>query len=216
MAISSFYGSAALYRSVADKDDQSENTEIEGDLTAVSRYLDRMLGRFFTKDASAVIRLFYSAAGGAINPEAENPWKGLPRSRLLAVDDMAAAPTKIRVDESRNNTFSRTLSASDYQLMPLNADKGPEAWPWNQLYLPAYSSLLGWPGDTQVEITAQWGWAAIPKPIEIGACHLTALLRLETPRSVTSRSDVGDILGASREAQGIISDLARQYKRITL
>ena len=146
------------------------------DLKAVSRYLDRMLGRSFTKDAEAVARIFVRQPQG-------DP-------RVLWVDDLAVVPASIKIDENGDGGFAgeTALAADDFELWPLNADKGPEARPWTMIHLPPSGGRAGWPAGRRVEVTAQWGWPAVPEAIARATAHLTAVLRLETPQGHQTRA----------------------------
>ena len=126
MAVTDAYASAAAYRKLISKTDSADDAEIDTDLRAVSRYLDRMLGRFFTKDAEAAARIF-----------AREP-QGHPR--VLWVDDLAVVPTSVKIDENGDGGFAgeTSLAAADFELWPLNAGKGPEPRPWTMIHLPRF------------------------------------------------------------------------------
>ena len=153
MEVTDAYASTTTYRDLISKTDTAEDAEIDGDLKAVSRYLDRRLGRFFTKDASAVARTYMR--GPQTDP------------RILWVDDIAASPTSIKIDDDNDGSFAdeTALAAADFELWPLNAGKGAEPQPWTMIYLPKSGSKGNWPAGHRVEVTAQWGWPAIP------GCH---------------------------------------------
>lgn len=203
-AVTDAYATAATYRGIADKDDTSEDTEIDVDLLAVTRYLTRKLGQFFTKDAAVVARIYEGS--------------GAPRLYLTSHEHVPGIATLtgliVTADVAANYVPATVLTINThFWACPRDADKGAEARPWRYLELiPGNALLANWPSrPSAAEITAVYGWPAVPKAIEIGTCHLTALLRLETPRSVVNRTDIGDILGASGEARGIVQDLIQQY-----
>ncbi len=204
MAIADAYADATTYRSLVSKSDSGEDSEIDTDLKAVSRYLDRVLGRFFTKDARAKARIFTHAP--QLNP------------RTLWVDDIAVSPASIKINEDGDGDFAddTSLASTDYELWPLNADKGPEPRPWTMIYLPEWSGRQRWSNGQprRVEVTAQWGWPAIPDAIVRATVHLTAILRLESPRATAQIADLDTTIQASREAQGIVRDLANAYRRV--
>ena len=202
MEVTDAYASATTYRDLISKTDTAEDAEIDSDLKAVSRYLDRRLGRFFTKDASAVARTYMR--GPHTDP------------RILWVDDIAASPTSIKIDDDNDGSFAdeTALAAADFELWPLNAGKGAEPQPWTMIYLPKSGSKGNWPAGHRVEVTAQWGWPAIPDAIVRATAHLTAILRLETPRATRRIPELGDVVEASREAQSIVRELAGAYRRV--
>lgn len=210
-AVNDPYASASEYRTgiSPNKSDTSGDTEIDNDLLAVSRWLERRLGRFFNQDAAAVERDFVAPASGPINPEAENPWKNAGAwSPLLHLDADLVSVTAITTDEDGDNTPETTLTAA-YRLLPLNAALGPEPAPYNAVQLLSG----GWPSGRLVRIEGIWGWPAVPAPIKRGVINLTALLRLETPRASTTTDSMGMMTSTNREAKGIVDDLVRLYMK---
>lgn len=217
MAVEDAYATAVTYRALIRRNDNADDAVILDDLKAVSRYLDKKLHRFFTKDVSAVARVYYPEGYLIGDPEAENPWRYVRGSRELRVDDIASsAGLSIKIDEDRDGSFAdeTALASTDYQLLPLNADKGPEPKPWNTIYLPAWSTKSGWPTGSPVEVTATFGWAAVPKAIERATCHLTAIVRLESARALNGLGqDVENMLDVAPEGKRIVAELAKAYAR---
>jgi hypothetical protein len=207
-AVTDPYATAATYRAVAAKDSAIEDSEIDRDLLAVSRYLTRKLDQFFTKDTSAVARLYQGSGTHRLYLTDHEQVPGLGSLTNLAVN----------VDLDGDYDVSDTALTINIHFWPgpQDADKGAEPRPWRYLDLKPNNAVTTiWPTrERAVQVTAIYGWPAVPKAIEIATCHLTALLRLETARSITSRSDIGEILGASREAQGIVSDLMISYRKV--
>jgi hypothetical protein len=195
MSISAAYETAANYRAVVGSTDSGKDAEILIDLTAVSRYLEGRLGRFFTKDATPVARVYLPPTNSA----------------TLRVDDLAAAPTAIKLDTSGDNTFATTLAATDYELLPLNAARGPEVRPFTVIRLTPWGNYSGFLTTQRVQVTAQFGWPAVPVPVKRATIHLTAILRLETPRATNRIPELGDAMNASPEAQHIIRQLTDSY-----
>jgi hypothetical protein len=196
VAVTDSYASPATYRFIANKDDVTEDTEIAADLAAVSRWIDRRVGRFFTKDAAAVDRDYTVLVDG---------W--------LRVDDLAAVPVSVLVDENNDGTPEVALTHNtDFVLEPRNAADGPEPTPYQKIIIPPWSTRWFSRGYL-VRVNAVFGWPAVPKAIERAACQLTAVLRLEGPRASRSISDTGEILEASPNAQGIIERLVLDYSR---
>lgn len=198
MAVTDSYATAAEYRPAVNKDDTGEDAEVLVDLTAVSRYIEKKLDRFFNKDVSDVARNYYGNG-----------------TRYLHTDDISASPTSVVVDENRDGTVEETYASTVWQLYPLNAAKGPEPSPFQAIYLPSWSTKSVWPSGTLVTVTAKFGWPSVPEAVKRACIHLTAILRLETPRSSRAVDDTGQILEASHEARGIITDLIRHYGKVS-
>ena len=208
LAVTDAYSTAALYRGIIRKTDTGDDTAILVDLTAISRYIERRLGRFFTIDAGDIARTFVIGSRGA------EPWGGHIR---LWIDDLSANPASIKIDKDDDGSFAdeTALVAADYELHPLNSLSGPEAAPYTSILLTRWGAQNSWPHAQRVEITGRWGWPAIPDAIKQATINLTAILRLESPRA-TSRipDDIGGSIEASPQAQAIIHQLMNVYRRV--
>lgn len=197
MAIGDSYATEKEYRDLIGKTDPAEDAIILNDLKAVSRYLDGKLGRFFSRDTSAVARVYVARS-----------------SDTLWVDDISATPTSIKIDQDGDGDFAdeTALAATDYELLPLNADKEPEPRPWTQMRLTTWGTIGSFSEGERVQVTARFGWPAVPEAIRRATIHLTAILRLETPRATRRIPELGEAIEASAEAQGIIRQLTDAYK----
>lgn len=196
MAITDAYATAAEYRAGANKDDTSEDADILLDLTAMSRYLERRIGMFFTKDAAAVLRVYDPRVAGA----------------TLETDPIVSV-TSIKVDADRDGSFadSTAWATTDYELLPRNAALGPEVKPYDRIFIPAWSTQPLFTPGTRVQVEAVFGWAAVPEAIKRATIHLTAFLRLETPAAARSVIDTGELIEASPHMRSIITNLMREY-----
>lgn len=207
MAIGDAYATNAQYKAAKGKTTGDDDSQLDLDLLAVSRGIDRKLGRGatgFNKDAAVVVRRY-------------------PPSELFAktlyVDDIAStAGLIIKVDDNQDGVAEVTLTqTTDFELLPFNAAVGPEPRPYDRLYLPINRvSRISWAVLT--EITAIWGWpVAVPQVIVDATIELTAIWRLETPRATTQVSVGFDsMIGTSSRAQGIVDDLMQQYAKKSL
>lgn len=196
MGANSAYVTAAEYFTATGKTDTAKEVEITSDLIAISRYLEGKMGRFFTKDADDVERIYipeFDAAG-------------------IWVDDMSASPSSIKIDIRNNGTYEKELSANDYELHPLNAPKGPEPHPFTRIELTPWGAVRHFQKGERVLISAKWGWPDVPESIKRATIHLTAILRLETPRATRRIAELGDVMEASPDAMNIVRQLTDQYK----
>lgn len=220
MSVTDAYATVVAYRGMTTKSDSGDDAEILTNLTSVSRFLDRRLGRFFAKDAAALARVFPTPhARDAPRPgwaEAENPWAAGSLSRTLLIDDLVSV-TSIIVDEDRDGLFSDdALGALDYELIPRNAALGPEPSPYTAVELTPYGSVFSWTPNTRVQITGVWGWPSVPAAITDATIQLTAILRLESPRATQRVNELDQVVSTSGAAQRIVDDLVRQYRKRTL
>ena len=146
---------------------------LEHCVEAASRYIDGVTGRRFYLDGSASARLFVP--------------NGSP---MLFVDDIGATSgLVVKTDDDLDGDGDTTITATDYQLSPVNAiGQGRPA--------TAIRYATCWPvarsGWASIEVTARWGWPAVPTDIK-EAC-LIAAARLFAQRNAPT-----GILGASLE-----------------
>lgn len=219
MTVNDAYSDAVTYRAAIDKTDTGEDAEILTDLTAITRYLESRLGRFFTKDAADVTRLYVPRSTGMSVrqdwAESENPYKWGGMSRVLSIDDLAAL-TSIKIDQNRDGLFTdeTALAATDFELFPRNAALGPEPMPYTSIGLTSWGATWAFPTGCRVQVIGKWGWPAIPESIKRAVIHLTAILRLETPRAQATISELGQLVQSSSQARGIVDELVRNYARI--
>lgn len=198
MAIGDAYATAEEYRSVIGMTGTGDDDDILRDLKAVSRYIEGKLGRHFNKDDSAVARIY------------------VPRytSRILRVDDLADDPDSIKLDCDLDGTYEITLDSDDYELLPRNADKLPEARPWTQIRLTDWGDYSQFTKDCRVEVTAKFGWPSVPEGVKRAVIHLTAILRLESARATRRVPELGETVETSPEAMSIVRQLTDDYQVI--
>jgi hypothetical protein len=214
MALSDAYSTAASYREALTKRDSGKDEDVDADLLAISRFLERKLHTFFNKDDAAVVRYFMPLQRAVRDgwAEAENPWRYLRGNQYLHVDPIASTVgLQIIVDTDRDNNYAdeTALATADYILYPRNALAGPEPKPYTEIIRSDNSVWL--PG-AEVKITAIWGWPAVPMVIQRVCNQLCGILRFESPRA-RAISEIDGAMAASREAQSIIENLQRAYMK---
>jgi len=128
--------------------DTDHDAELEDKLKGASREVEAFCGRQFNNAGSASPRLYYP----------ESPW-------LVEVDDFHTT-TSLTVKTGVDGSFDTTWSAADYELEPLNGIvEGQTGWPYWQIKAVGGRTFPCGRRAT-VEITAVWGWAAVPDPIK--------------------------------------------------
>lgn len=192
MAVTDAYATSAEYRAVTGKTDTSDDSDILKDLTAISRYLDGKLERFFTKDAEDVSRIYILDHA----------------SDELLTDDLVSV-SAIAIDSDTDDTYE--TSVTNYELLPRNADKGPEPRPYTKIRLLNSS----FPANVRIQVTGVFGWPDVPEAIQRATIHLTAILRIESPRATRRISELGDVMEASPDAMSIIRQLTDRYRRVS-
>ena len=215
MALNSPYADAAEYTKRLGKEQSSDSASLLADLRAVSRWLERDLRRFFTKDTVAATRVYMTPRGRHAPrygwAESENPWRDAGHSRELSIDDLVSV-TSIAYDSANDGTYRTTLAANDYELLPRNAALGPEPEPYRQIALTSWGSVVMWPAGVRVRVIGIFGWPAVPEAIKRATIDLTGILRLETPRATRQVTDLGQVFGTTKAASDIVERLRKDYR----
>ena len=213
MAISDSYATIDDYRSRLGRSDNGADTQIEHDLLAVSRYIDRITGYTatgFSKDASDTTRVFTV-------PHANR------NDRRLWIDPLSAAPTSVTVDTDFDGDFTDetaltlTQFTGDILYEPSNYAAGPEPRPIQCLVLTTWNSTLTrWPSGAAVQVVGKFGWPAVPEMIRSACIELTGILRLESPRATEQITEIGEATRMSGDAQKILHGLTRTYRKVSV
>lgn len=189
------YTTLALLRAFMGAPTTPSDELLEAAINAASRSIDNYCGRRFWLDGSAVARTFVATS-----------------STSLAVPDGigTTAGLVVKTDLAGDGTFETTWAATDYELLPIEAPVAfPEAEPWTEIR--AISSLV-FPAATasgrsdRVQITAKWGWPAVPDSISY-ACRLKAarlVSRKDSPQGVAGFGDFGPVRLTSREDADVV------------
>jgi hypothetical protein len=118
-------------------------------------------------------------------------------------------------DDNGDGTFETVWPTTDYELLPLNPlAYGPEARPYTSIR----SVNRAWPGNrlrvAQIEITATWGWPAVPAAVR-HACLIQAsriFLRRQSPDGVIGGfQDFGPVRVSGR-VDPDVADLLAAYR----
>jgi hypothetical protein len=168
---------------------QSSNASdsmLEDALATATADIDEFCNRHFNRDDAASARVYCPKA-----------------FYELEVDDFhTTAGLIIKTDFNGDGTFETTWSATDYELKPFNGVvNGKPGWPYNKInavgshWFPVYDHVGLRYGHHQatVEVTAQWGWAAVPAPVK-QACLILAAEAYElkgAPLGVAGMSEFG-------------------------
>ena len=198
-------GAAARLATVADyqatiSDENANPTPVQvtllgNQIEGVSDYLIRELGRDFNVTAAEQAREFDGNG-----------------TRLLTIHDCAVTPSLVRMDSTGDGTYDTTIDNAHWRHRPLNALRVDPPIAVEELeVLTASGAPRCWLNT--VEVTAQWGWAAIPRAIVDLTIQITALLRADGPRSTTEVQDIGSTIGASDEAQDLITRYGAVFRR---
>lgn len=168
-----------------------DDTELTQKLVVASRRIDKDCNRSFTLENPASARVYT-----------------LTSAKTLVVDDFAS--TSGLVVATGTTTFS-TVDSSLYRVRPDNAIvKGRAAW-----VLEAREGLYCWPvvSGVDVQVTARWGWPAIPDEIAEACLFMAQRLykRKDSPEGVAGLSEIGlvRVIAKDPDYLGLIDDFVR-------
>ena len=145
MALGDPYLSVAQLKAHANVADVDDDAYLSTLVNAVSRSIERWTGRQFNDAGSVSARQFRAQ-----------------HHQIIDVDDFSTE-TGLLVKTGTDGTFPTTLT--DITVEPLNGIVGGVAgWPYDRIIAHdgAFPARLTRPG---VEITARWGWAAVPDDV---------------------------------------------------
>lgn len=158
MALGDVYATQTELKSYMGDTETTDNDKYDDALEAVSRGIEQHCQRQFNLASSATARVYY------------------PGSNSFAEVDDFTAITSIKTDHGNDGTYEVTWSTTDYQLEPLNGVWGGESgWPYRKIRaVGSYRFPCVEPtARAPLEVTATWGWAAVPPPVK-QACLLLA------------------------------------------
>lgn len=137
--------------------------------------------RRFDKDTVASARQFYAVS-----------------TDQVYIDD-AVSITTVKADVGDSGTYDQTWTTADWDPEPLNGvgPNGVSGWPVTSIRSVGMSLRFPiWGRRPQIEVTAVWGWPAVPAPIRTATLQLAdRLFRL---------SDAGLGIIASDEVLGVV------------
>jgi hypothetical protein len=176
------YATVDEYRAAKGKSSADDDLALARDLVAVSRFIDRSLGRWvgFEKDEESIARYYDPCIGTVID-----------------VDDLVSVDT---VEELIGGSY---VEITDYRLRPLNA--ALEGEPYNRIERISGAWAL------PVRVTGIWGWPSVPEGIRAACIELTAIWRLETPRATNRVMEMNEITAVSGRARTIVDELVGRY-----
>jgi hypothetical protein len=142
-----------------DRDRTADEAMLEAARLSGISTVKQITGRSFEKVTTATARKF------------------VPTSQLHAwVHDIwSTTDLVVKTDEGGDGTFGTTWAASDYELHPLDGILQGETVPYFRLeavgsrYFPVANQRTA-----SLQVTAMWGWSAVPEPVRLAALILAA------------------------------------------
>lgn len=189
--------------------DPATRAEIEFWLDATSRYWERATGRLFGKDAAAVVRYF--------RYDGDYTREGYPYVRLDAdadgcpgIADSTGMSVKVDTDADGSFADETAWASTDYELWPLNWDKGAESQSRNKLVVPSWSTQSLSLND-RLSVTAIYGMPSVPSLIKLATMEWAAVMRNESPRASGRVPELDDVTSLSPYHLSIFKRIRESY-----
>jgi hypothetical protein len=203
-AVTDPYVSATDYKAWVGKTGTGDDTELAAQVIAASRFIDKECDRFFTQDAAAVVRLF----------------DGNGSTRLYVSDIASLTGLVVKVDLDGDFAFTSTgetlTIGTHFWAGPANAALGPEPRPYAYLdIVPGNGRLAVWPEQLRsVQVTAVFGWPAVPAAIKEATVDLVRKLRdIQQSGAAEALQNIDMAMQMAGRQSFIFQDMRRQYRR---
>ena len=199
MTITNGYCTLDELKSALRITDTLDDRLLENSIEAASRRIDGVCSRRFNLDSQATARTFAPA-----------------RFDHLEVDDIGTATgLVVKVDLTGNGVYSTTLTAgTDFQLEPFNSFAKSE--PVTALRALDTSFPVSSRRRATMQVTARWGWPAIPDAIREVAVLLAArhFRRADSPLGVAGFGELGVVF--VRRTDPDIEALLSPYRKVAV
>lgn len=197
MAITNGYCTLSDLKDVLRIIDNVDDLMLEARIAEASRVIDKHCDRRFFQDADVSVRVFAPAT-----------------SDIVLTDDISTATGLIvKIDSQGDGTYARTLTASEYQVEPLNSFAAGEPASLIRSVASVFPTRRAPAG---VQVTARWGWPSIPEPVQSAALILAGRLvkRGDSLLGVAGFGDLGAI--TVRAIDPDVERMLRPYRRMVV
>jgi hypothetical protein len=202
MAWAPGYASTAELAAQVRISDTADDVQLSMAITAASRAIDHACHRQFGQLAAVEAR-YYTAR-----------WDREGIRWVVDVDDyMTTTGLVVTIDLNGLNSYDYTVSSS--YLLPRPANAVAKQRPYTQLAIHRLSAIqpYGWP--EQVEVTARWGWTAVPSAVK-QACLLQAsrfLSRRDSPYGIAGSPSEGSEMRLLARLDPDVAVVMAPYRR---
>lgn len=180
--------------------DTADDTHIDLAAEAASRAIDHHCNRQFGQITTAEARVY--------TPR----WDRHRLRWVIETDDISTTDDlAIMVDDDDDETFD--LAVDDYRLHPFNASELGR--PWERIIVDPDSTNIPVNAEGSVEVTAEWGWSAVPDTIK-NACLLQGARfwqRQQAPFGVAGSPELGSELRLLQKVDVDVAVMLRPFVR---
>lgn len=181
--------------------DTQDDTELTFAVEAASRAIDHATNRQFGSVTPVEARI-YSAR-----------WDKTWCRWVIDVDDVHSTTSlTILVDDDDDQVFD--VAITDFRMAPVNEDN--KSRPWTQIVVGSDSANVPTKAKDTVQVTALWGWAAVPETIKAATILQAArfFYRREAPFGVAGSPSVGSEIRLLSQVDPDVAVMVRPYRRV--
>lgn len=194
MAITNGYATLAEVKAALRLTDSVDDTLLEKAIESASRRIDGYCGRWFYKTSSTAVNIY-------------------PINEYLVAfpDDVSSTSLTIKIDTNADGTYATTLTQGvDYILEP--TDAALRGYPYTHARMVGGQTfpLEVTPSFPTVQVTALWGWDAVPADVN-QACVLLAMRQFARLNAALGVVGFADMAITVRAVDPDVRDLLNQY-----
>lgn len=194
MAITNGYATLAEVKAALRLTDSVDDTLLERAVESASRRIDGYCGRWFYKTSATAVNIY-------------------PINEYLVAfpDDVCNTSITIKIDTNADGTYATTLTQGvDYILEP--TDAALRGYPYTHARMVGGQTfpLEVTPSFPTVQVTAQWGWNAVPSDVN-QACVLLAMRQFARLNAALGVVGFADMAITVRAVDPDVRDLLNQY-----
>jgi hypothetical protein len=194
MAITNGYATLAEVKAALRLTDSVDDTLLERAIESASRRIDGYCGRWFYKTSATAVNIY-------------------PINEYLVAfpDDVSNTSITIKIDTNADGTYATTLTQGvDYILEP--TDAALRGYPYTHARMVGGQTfpLEVTPSFPTVQVTAQWGWNAVPSDVS-QACVLLSMRQFARLNAALGVVGFADMAITVRAVDPDVRDLLNQY-----
>lgn len=194
MAITNGYATLAEVKAALRLTDSVDDTLLERAIESASRRIDGYCGRWFYKTSATAVNIY-------------------PINEYLVAfpDDVSNTSITIKIDTNADGTYATTLTQGvDYILE--STDAALRGYPYTHARMVGGQTfpLEVTPSFPTVQVTAQWGWNAVPSDVS-QACVLLSMRQFARLNAALGVVGFADMAITVRAVDPDVRDLLNQY-----
>jgi hypothetical protein len=198
MAIVNGYATLADVKAALRLTDNVDDALLEGAIEGASRRIDGYCGRWFYKTSQTAISIY------------PFDYYNIP------TNDIANTSVTVKVSTQGNGVFDQTWTqGTDYQLEPLDASLNGQ--PYNRIVAIGGKTfpIQVQPNIPYCQVTAQWGWNAIPSDVR-QACILLSIRGFARYNAALGIVGFNDMAIQVRAVDPDVRDMLNQYRLLAV